>query len=186
MTLLISRAMNNSRFALAVALSAFTALSWVPLAGAANAAGMLSCTETGTVTWSPPGIGTLPSTVNWSDKISFSNCSGTAVDQGLPIPVSEEDQGTEIANCSGTVDAHTGTGTILWNDGTSSKVSSTAISQSKQNGTGPGNFPIRILTGNYRGKSATDSDTVTASDNPSGPCPGLTSATLDGTFTIAD
>ncbi|RDI65838.1 hypothetical protein [Nocardia pseudobrasiliensis] len=174
--------MVNSRFTLALTVSVFAALTGIPLAGPADAAApLLTCDETGKVRWDAPGIGDSPAKIHWTDEITFTNCTGTAVDKGLPIPKSETDDGTETASCGQETTDNTSTGTITWSFGEDSKVSSGGHAKhNKHKKSRPGVFPTRIDTGNYKGKSATDSNTVTSEQ----PCPGVTSATLVGTFTI--
>ncbi|MEU7766673.1 hypothetical protein AB0B25_16280 [Nocardia sp. NPDC049190] len=175
--------MTKTRCALALVISVLATLAGIPLAGHANAAVVLTCEESGTVSWAGLGIGALPSKVYWTDAITFSNCTGTAVDQGLPIPVSETDIGTETAGCDAETTDNTSTGTIIWSDGTSTDVSSGGGSQIEGSGSRRGDFPTLLSTGPYAGKTAIDSNTVTPSDQQ---CPGLTFATLEGTWTIAD
>ncbi|QIS09703.1 hypothetical protein [Nocardia arthritidis] len=175
--------MINSRLVV-LTTSAFCALAWVPLAGTANAAVVLACDETGTVTWDGQGIGASPAKVHWTDKIKFGNCTGTAVDQGQPTPVSETDDGTETASCGGETTDNTSKGTITWSDGSTSEVGAEGRAKNKDDGSRPGVFPTRIRTGNYQGKTATDVNAVTPA--PGQKCPGMTSAALAGTFTITD
>ncbi|MGO4648174.1 hypothetical protein AB4305_24905 [Nocardia sp. 2YAB30] len=175
--------MINSRFVLSLAISVLSTLAGIPLAGPANAAVVLTCEETGTVSWAGLGIGALPAKVYWTDTITFSNCTGTAVDQGLPVPVSETDTGTETASCSEATTDNTSTGTITWSDGTTTDVNSAGGSEVEGSGSRRGDFPTLISTGPYQGKTAIDTNTVTPSDRL---CPGVTFAKLEGTFTIAD
>ncbi|MFI6958744.1 hypothetical protein ACIBJI_35420 [Nocardia sp. NPDC050408] len=182
--------MMNSRFALALSVPVLATLVGIPLAGPANADDvLLTCTEKGTVNWLGAGIGDSPAKVGWTDTITFSNCTGPAIDQGLPYPVSETDAGTETASCSQPTTDNESTGTIVWSDGSTTAVSS-GSSEIEADGSRSGEFPTLISTGPYKGKTATDTNTVTPAigssiATPFGQlCLGVTSATLEGTFTI--
>jgi hypothetical protein len=142
---------------------------------------IITCTENGTVNWAGSGLGEKPSKVEWTATTEFTDCSGPAVEQGEPYPVSMDEQGSEVASCNGKVNVHQGTGTITWSDGSTSKISSnSAGNQSKSKGSGPATFPIVIESGTYTGHTASDDNTVTTEQ----PCPGVTAASLTGTFTI--
>ncbi|MGY1899872.1 hypothetical protein [Nocardia gipuzkoensis] len=149
--------------------------------GGTTAAPLITCTEHGTVNWAGSGLGSLPSKVEWTATAQFTDCIGTAVDEGEPYPVSMDEQGFEVASCDGKVSIHQGTGTITWSDGSTSTISSAAAgNQSKSKGSGPALFPIVIVSGTYAGHTASDDNTVTTDQS----CPGVTEAELVGTFTV--
>ncbi|MEU1998271.1 hypothetical protein ABZ511_27865 [Nocardia gamkensis] len=149
--------------------------------GGATAAPMITCAEQGTVQWAGSGLGAIPSKVEWTATTQFTDCMGSAVDDGKPYPVSMVEQGFEVAACDGKVGVHQGTGTITWSDGSTSTISSAAAgNQSKSKGSGPALFPIVIVSGTYAGHSASDDNTVSTAQS----CPGVTEAQLIGTFTV--
>jgi hypothetical protein len=143
---------------------------------------LMTCHESGMVSWAAPGIGSELATVAWNAAIDFTDCRGPAVDQGRPTPVRMNEKGTELVACDGEVSAHSGTGEITWSDGSISKISAGVNVQSKVAGAGPGTFPVTFLTGNYADHLATDDNTV--ANAPGQSCPGLTEATLTGTLSI--
>jgi hypothetical protein len=141
----------------------------------------ITCTENGTVKWLESGLAEKPSKVGWTATAEFTDCAGTAVDEGKPYPVSMVEEGTEVASCDGKVTIHQGTGTITWSDKSTSTISSVAAdNQSKSKGSGPATFPITIATGTYAGHTAADDNTVSTDQS----CPGVTEAKLTGTFTV--
>ncbi|MFC9967523.1 hypothetical protein [Nocardia ignorata] len=149
--------------------------------GANQAEPIITCTQSGTVTWAGDGLGEKPTRVEWSATTEFADCAGSAVDEGGPYPVSMAEQGTEVASCEGKVTVHEGTGTITWSDGSTSTTSSKAAgNQAKSKGGGPATFPITIDSGTLAGHSATDDNTVTTEQT----CPGVTEAALTGTFSV--
>lgn len=167
--------------AIAVFGALLTPLSQIaPVAAQPGPTPAMTCHESGTVSWTAPGIGSLPTTVQWQAALDLSGCSGPAVDKGLPTPVRIRSGGTEVAACDGDVSAHTGAGEIAWSDGSTSKMSQGVNVQSKSMGGGHGVFPVTITSGTYSGHLATDDDNVT----PSGTCPGLTKAELTGTLSV--
>ncbi|MBF6196177.1 hypothetical protein [Nocardia implantans] len=147
----------------------------------ATAAAVITCTEQGTVHWAGSGLGAIPSRIEWTATTRFTDCMGSAVDEGKPYPVSMDEQGFEVASCDGKVSVHQGTGTITWSDGSTSTISSAAAgNQSKSKGSGPALFPIVITSGTYAGHTASDDNTVSTAQS----CPGVTEAKLTGTFTV--
>lgn len=143
---------------------------------------IMTCRESGTVSWAAPGIGNGPATVKWNAEIDFTGCTGPAVDEKRPTPVHVSESGTEFVSCDGDVSVHTGAGKVTWSDRSTSEVSAGVNVQSKSAGQGHGAFPITIRTGNYANHTATDDDTVAAASGQS--CPGLTEAALTGTLSI--
>ncbi|MEU7142277.1 hypothetical protein ABZ942_22710 [Nocardia sp. NPDC046473] len=142
---------------------------------------VMTCKETGEVTWPEPGIADSPDTVNWKADIKFTDCKGTAVDEGSPTLKSVTESGTEKASCTGKTTAHVGKGTITWSDNTTSDVTIGEISESKSKGSGPGDFPFSIVSGHFKDHSAEVKDKVTDSGHP---CPGESKATIEGTFAL--
>lgn len=141
---------------------------------------LVTCKETGEVTWLNVGIGKLALPVPWQVATTFKGCVGTGISGDKPTPVSMAIAGTETVACDGPVTSHKGTGTILWSDNTTSKIRETATDQSKTAGSGPGVFPITIESGHFAGHDAEETSTVTLN----GTCPGPTVGTLTGTFRI--
>ncbi|WP_063049729.1 hypothetical protein [Nocardia arthritidis] len=142
---------------------------------------LVTCTEDGTVNWAGSGLGAMPSKVEWTATADFTDCTGAAVDEGEPYPVSMAERGFEVASCDGKVSIHQGTGIITWSDGSTSTISSAAAgNQSKSKGSGPASFPIVIESGTYAGHTASDDNTVTTEQS----CPGVTEANLIGAFTV--
>ncbi|MFG3619496.1 hypothetical protein [Nocardia sp. NPDC047654] len=149
--------------------------------GIRTADSIITCTENGTVRWAGSGLGEKPSKLEWTATTAFTDCKGPAVEEGDPYPVSMDEQGTEVASCDGKVNVHQGTGTITWSDGGTSRISSaSAGNQSKSKGSGPATFPIIIESGTYAGHTASDDNTVSTEQS----CPGVTEASLTGTFTV--
>ncbi|MFE7741749.1 hypothetical protein [Nocardia sp. NPDC057455] len=149
--------------------------------GVRTANSIITCAENGTVSWAGSGLGEKPSKVEWTATTEFTDCRGPAVDEGKPYPVSMDEEGTELASCDGKVNVHQGTGSITWSDGSTSRISSkSAGNQSKSKGSGPATFPIIIESGTYAGHTASDDNTVSTEQS----CPGVTEASLTGTFTV--
>ncbi|WP_194815463.1 hypothetical protein [Nocardia sp. XZ_19_385] len=146
-------------------------------AAPADADALLTCKETGTVTWAEPGLADQPATVEWTAEIDFSECTGAAT----PTPVKLSAKGTENAGCEGEVTEHKGTGTITWSDGSTSEFRQGETDQSKDEGSGPGIFPIYIVSGTFADHFAEDNNTVKFADDT---CPGENKADLAGTFTL--
>jgi hypothetical protein len=159
----------------------FIAQSIADPPGSVTKDAIITCTENGTVKWLESGLAEKPSKVGWTATAEFTDCAGTAVDEGKPYPVSMVEEGTEVASCDGKVTIHQGTGTITWSDMSTSTISSTAAgNQHKSKGSGPATFPITIAAGTYVGHTAADDNTVSTDHS----CPGVTEAKLTGTFTV--
>ncbi|WP_194834774.1 hypothetical protein [Nocardia sp. XZ_19_369] len=140
----------------------------------------ITCKESGQVTWLNVGIGEEALPVGWQATILFSGCSGPDISLTKPKPVSMAIAGTEQVACDGPVEEHKGTGAITWSDGTTSKISQTSEGQTKTDGSGPGDFPIKIESGHFKGHEAVDSNDVQVE----GTCPGVTAGVLTGEFYI--
>ncbi|MFC9433456.1 hypothetical protein [Nocardia sp. NPDC057030] len=141
---------------------------------------LVTCKETGEVTWLNVGIGKLAAPVPWQVATTFEGCAGPSISGSDPTPVSMAIAGTEKVACDGPVTSHKGTGTILWSDQTTSEISQSATKQSKSEGSGPGVFPITIKSGHFAGHAAEETSTVKLN----GTCPGASVGTLTGTFRI--
>ncbi|ATL66698.1 hypothetical protein [Nocardia terpenica] len=157
---------------------------WVTPAAAKPDTVVMTCEETGKVTWLSDGLGNEPGEVQWTNTKEYTNCKdpngGTLT---IPTPVSSVSAGTETASCDGTVTEHSGTGIMTWSDKSTSTIATDVKSETKSKGNGKGDFPITITSGTGKdlGYSAEDVDTLKVD----GTCPGLKSATTTGTLTIS-
>ncbi|NQE86701.1 hypothetical protein [Nocardia terpenica] len=144
---------------------------------------VMTCDETGTVTWLN-GITDSKAQVRWKNEKHYANC--VRPDKSTP-PVYPEESiagGTELASCDD-VESHEGNGVMFWSDGSTTTFEQKAVKQGKSKGNGTGEFTLTIGAGNdFAGDTATDKDTLTKKEKES--CPGLQNATTQGTLTISE
>ncbi|WP_225726956.1 MULTISPECIES: hypothetical protein [unclassified Nocardia] len=145
---------------------------------------VMTCDETGIVTWLNAGITDTKATVRWENNKHYDNCRLPDGSTPKVYPKISVAEGTEFASCDDVdVESHKGSGEMTWSDGSATTFEQKASKQSKFKGDGTGEFTLIIGDGNdFAGDTAIDKDTLTKKESES--CPGLTSATTKGTLTI--
>lgn len=162
----------------------FVAQSWLGPAPARADGPLITCKETGTVSWLDLGVGAIPGTITWNTTKKYTDCKGSGEYANGPFPRSSTSSGAEQASCNGVSGRH-GTGILVWSDNTSIHPSTSKIEigqgpEPKPAIGGDGHVTIKIVSGYLSGHTADDLDTVTVS----GKCPGVEQATTIGTFSI--
>ncbi|QIS10144.1 hypothetical protein [Nocardia arthritidis] len=160
----------------------FGAPGWVAPAAAKPDTVVMTCDETGNVTWLGAGITDTKAKVDWENTKHYDNCKLPDGSTPQVYPERSVAMGTELASCDA-VESHEGRGEMSWSDGSTTTFKQKASKQSKFKGNGTGEFTLIIEDGNdFTGDTAIDKDTLTKKESKS--CPGLTSATTKGTLTI--
>lgn len=150
--------------------------------GAAQAsAPIMTCQETGDVTWLGLGISGAATPTNWTATVLYSKCSGSAVESGGPYPSHLVLSGTEKVQCEGPTTDHQGTGEMTWSDGTTSRVHEGQRHASMSGNSGTGEFAVTIVSGTFEGHEVVEETSLTFSG---GLCPMASTATFTGTFTL--
>lgn len=158
----------------------FAQVGMVPVPARA-ATPLMTCAEAGEISW-PDGITKTATNTGWEATIDYSECSGSAVDAGEPVPIRMTTAGTETVECEGAATDHEGIGVLVWSDGTKSIVMEGTANAGMSDNTGLGIFPSSIVSGRFEGKKINEKVVVMYSGDS---CPGQTAATLTGTFALS-
>lgn len=153
------------------------------------AAPIMTCKEAGNVTWLGPGlvawlgpgIAGTAATADWTATVLYSDCSGSAVETGKPYPTHMVLNGTEKMQCEGPTTDHKGTGELTWSDGTTSTIREDQVSATMSGGSGKGEFAVAVVSGTFEGHEIVEETALMFSG---GLCPGVTTATFTGAFTM--
>lgn len=150
---------------------------------------IMACKETGNVTWLGPGlvswlgpgVAGAAETADWTATALYTDCSGSAVEAGKPYPMYLVLNGTEKMQCEGPTTDHKGTGELRWSDGTTSAIREDQISAAVSGGSGKGEFAVTVVSGTFEGHKIVEETSLMFSG---GLCPGVTTATFTGAFTM--